>query len=81
MSAMSEQMLRDWLSTKELIFGADPPNSSPEADMEVISVYVPESLKVELKVLCMQQKVTMDVCGCPQLIKNLGRKQTNSPLH
>ena len=57
MSAMSEQLLRDWLSTKELIF--QPINSSPEAEMEVISVYIPESLKVELKVLSMQQKVTM----------------------
>lgn len=66
MSAMSEQLLRDWLSTRELI--SQPTNLPPETEMEVISVYVPESLKVELKVLSMQQKVTMTFV-LSQLIK------------
>ena len=66
MSMMSEQLLRDWLLSKKPIF--DQTVSSPETDMEVISVYVPESLKVRLKVLCMKQKVTMTFV-LSQLIK------------
>ena len=66
MSMMSEQLLRDWLLTKQPIF--DQTVSSPETDMEVISVYVPESLKVNLKVLCMKKKVTMTFV-LSQLIK------------
>ncbi len=66
MSMMSEQLLRDWLLSKKPIF--EQPRSSPETDMEVISVYVPESLKVRLKVLCMKKKVTMTFV-LSQLIK------------
>ncbi len=66
MSMMSEQLLRDWLSTKKPIF--EEIELSPETDMEIISVYVPESLKVDLKVLCMQKKVTMTFV-LSQLIK------------
>ena len=66
MSMMSEQLLRNWLLSKKPVF--EQPGSSPETDMEVISVYVPESLKVRLKVLCMKEKVTMTFV-LSQLIK------------
>ncbi|MGB5631239.1 MAG: hypothetical protein WBM44_19190 [Waterburya sp.] len=66
MSMISEQLLQDWLLTKKPIF--DRTVLSPETDMEVISVYVPESLKVRLKVLCMKEKVTMTFV-LSQLIK------------
>lgn len=67
MSMMSEQLLRDWLITRNPSF--EQTELSSETDMEVVSVYVPESLKVELKVLCMKEKVTMTYV-LSQLIKN-----------
>jgi len=67
MSMMSEQLLRDWLITRNPSF--EQTELSSETDMEVVSVYVPESLKVELKVLCMKKKVTMTYV-LSQLIKN-----------
>ncbi|MEM8677317.1 MAG: hypothetical protein AAGF83_26185 [Cyanobacteria bacterium P01_G01_bin.67] len=57
MSVISEHLLRDWLLTGEPRINKTVP--FPEQDLEVISVYVPESLKVQLKVKCMQEKVTM----------------------
>lgn len=57
MSFVSELLLRDWISSEKPIFKETV--SIPEEDMEVISVYIPESLKVELKVICMQERVTM----------------------
>ena len=57
MSVISEDLLREWLRTGEP--NIDKTASFAEEDLEVISVYIPESLKVQLKVKCMQEKVTM----------------------
>ncbi|MEM7594027.1 MAG: hypothetical protein AAF383_21385 [Cyanobacteria bacterium P01_A01_bin.83] len=57
MSIMSEHLLRSWLLTGEPAINKTV--FFPESDLEVISVYIPESIKVQLKVKCMQEKVTM----------------------
>ncbi|MEL6438985.1 MAG: hypothetical protein AAFQ80_07005 [Cyanobacteria bacterium J06621_8] len=57
MSVISEHLLRNWLIAGEPTVSKMV--SFPEEDLEVISVYIPESLKVQLKVKCMEEKVTM----------------------
>ncbi|MEL6501615.1 MAG: hypothetical protein AAFV28_06220 [Cyanobacteria bacterium J06635_13] len=57
MSLAIEKLVRKWLAENGSVI---PRNSSrSQADLEVLGIYIPMPLKMELKVLCMQQKVSM----------------------
>lgn len=77
MSFVSELLLRDWLLNKEPVLNDTV--SIPQADLEVISVYIPESLKVQLKVICMQERVTMKIVLF-QLIQNWVKAYSDKPF-
>ena len=57
MSVILEQLLRDWLQAEKQTLK----RTSFETNLEIISVYIPPSLKLQLKVLCMQKLVPMNL--------------------
>lgn len=60
MSLMVEQLLNSWFVQNRPLFNRSLEISHPaDRDLETISVYIPASLKVRLKVICMQRKVSI----------------------
>ncbi|MEM6614330.1 MAG: hypothetical protein AAF652_19185 [Cyanobacteria bacterium P01_C01_bin.72] len=57
MSLMIERLVRNWLA--ETSFIARQSSSASQTNLEVVGIYLPMSLKVELKVLCMQRRISM----------------------
>ena len=60
MSLMIEKLVRNWLVETSFITRQSSSGSqSSQNNLEVVGIYLPMSLKVELKVLCMQRKISM----------------------
>lgn len=57
MSVVLEQLLKNWLQAENPVLKRTEPDS--ETNLEIISAYIPQSLKVQLKVLCMHEQVPM----------------------
>ena len=81
MSLLMEQLLNNWLQGNKQ---ADRASSYPQNDLEVVGIYIPAHLKTQLKISCMQQKVSMKMV-LSQLIEewvvaNLSTLSTRSPV-
>ena len=62
MSKVVEDLIKKWIQVNTPTF--DFPNDCSEQKNEDLKVYIPENLKMQFKVSCIQNKVTMRSTLC-----------------
>lgn len=62
MSKVVEELIKKWIQADTPTF--DFPNECSEQKNEDLKVYIPENLKTQFKVSCIQNKVTMRSTLC-----------------